>query len=458
MTLPALTESRPFRLTTVTTMYVAQGIQLGLIDTAFPAYMAAHGVSPVAIGAFLSASTLPWTFKLVYAPLMERYTFLAMGRRRPWILAGTAGGAASYTAMALVPDPLGHLGLLTALMVGGSLLIALQDIATDALTVDVFPPDEHGRANGLMWGGKVLGAAGTIVAAAWLLGTVGVSATFALAGLATLAFAAIPLLVRERPGERLLPWTSGASSPEAQALHLPGWAAIGRGLRRAMLLPASLLGAAIGFLMGVNDGFFDVFGPAFTVQSLGWTDTAFSNTMATAKLAGGVVGMVGGGLLITWLGPTRTLRAALFLAAGVGVAMALSAPLWSTPLVAQAYLLLTAMALTLAVIALFATCMAMCWKPVAAVQFALFMATQNAGYVIGAALTGPAMESLTDAQALLVAGAFSVVAALLLLRVDLAAHGARVEALDANKVRPPAGAVPGAAALRALPIEKDAPL
>src|SRR5690606_38703574 len=118
----------------------------------------------------------------------------------------------------------------------------------------------------------------------------------------------------------------------------------------------------------------------------------------------------------------------------------------------------TALALTLAVIALFATCMALCWKPVAAVQFALFMATQNAGYVIGAALTGPALESLTDTQALLVAGAFPVAAALLLLRVDLAAHGGRVEALGAEKARPPAGTVPGAVALRTLPLEQDAPL
>ena len=45
----SLSGSRPLRLTTVTAMYVAQGIQIGLLVTAFPAYMAAHGVSPVAI-------------------------------------------------------------------------------------------------------------------------------------------------------------------------------------------------------------------------------------------------------------------------------------------------------------------------------------------------------------------------------------------------------------------------
>jgi PAT family beta-lactamase induction signal transducer AmpG len=427
--LPALSESRPLRLTTVTAMYVAQGIQIGLLMVAFPAYMAAHDVSPVVIGGWISALTLPWTLKLLYAPLMERYTFLAMGRRRPWMLAGTVGGAAGYAAMALVPDPLAQFALLTALMVGGSLFLALQDIATDALAIDVVPLDEQGRANGLMWGGKVLGTAGTAAAGTWLFADVGVPATFAAAALATVVFALIPLLVRERPGERLLPWSAGAPSAEAEALQLHGWAPIGRSLRRVALLPASLLAALAGFVLQVNGGFFEAFGPVFTVQSLGWTDAAFSNTMAVAKLVGGIVGMVGGGLLVKWLGRTRAMRAALFATAAVGVAMGLAAPLWSSPLVAQAYLLLFVTAHTLATIAFFATCMAVCWKPVAAVQFALYMAISNVGLMVGSAMMGPLVASLTDAQALFVTAAVPVAAALLLLRVDVAAHVARVGAL-----------------------------
>ena len=118
--MPALSESRPLRLTFVTAMYVAQGVQYGLLIIAIPAYLAARGASPVAIGGFISAAVLPWTLKLLYAPLMERYTVLAMGRRRPWILAGTLGTAVGYAAMTLVPDPLANLGLLTGVMVGGS--------------------------------------------------------------------------------------------------------------------------------------------------------------------------------------------------------------------------------------------------------------------------------------------------------------------------------------------------
>ena len=419
-------------------MYVAQGIQIGLLVTAFPAYLAAHGVSPVAIGGWISALILPWTLKLVYAPLMERYTFLAMGRRRPWILAGTLGAAAGYAAMALVPDPLAHLGLLTGIMVGGSLFLALQDIATDALAIDIVPLDEQGRANGLMWGGKALGAAAAAALGAWSFGTAGVSATFAVAGVATLAFASVPLLLRERPGERLLPWTAGAPSPEAEAIQLTGWAAIGRSLVRVVFLPASLLTALVGFGLNVSEGFFEGFGPVFTVQSLGWTDAAFSNTMAVAKLVGGVVGMLGGGLLVSWLGRTRAIRVASLAVTAIGVAMGLAAPFWGSPLVVRAYLMLFVTAQTLATIAFFATCMALCWKRVAAVQFGLFMAIANLGLMAGSALMGPLVEATTDAQALFVVAVLPVAVGLLTLRVDVATHVSRVEALGRPAARPAA--------------------
>ncbi len=314
--LPALSESRSLRLTTVTAMYVAQGIQIGLLVVALPAYMASQGVSAVAIGGFISALILPWTLKMFYAPFMERYTFLAMGRRRPWVILGTLGGATGYFTMSLIADPLGHLGLLTGVMVAGSLFLALQDISTDALTIDVVPLDEQPRANGLMWGGKVLGGAGTAAGAGWLLNAVGVSTTLVVAGCVTAAFALVPILVRERPGERLLPWTAGAASEAAAAVQLKSWAVIGRSLRRVLLMPASLLGAFVGFVMSMNQGFAEALGPVFTVQHLGWVDTSFSNMIAVAGLVGGLVGMIGGGLLVHRLGRARAIQAALLVLAG----------------------------------------------------------------------------------------------------------------------------------------------
>ncbi|MEM1116424.1 MAG: MFS transporter [Bacteroidota bacterium] len=430
--LPALSASRPLRLTFVTAMYVAQGVQYGLLIIAIPAYLAAQGASPVAIGGFISAAVLPWTLKLLYAPLMERYTVLAMGRRRPWILAGTLGAALGYAAMTLVPDPLANLGLLTGAMVGGSLFLALQDIATDALTIDVIPLAEQPFANGLMWGGKVLGVAGTSAGGAWLLGAVGLSGTLTVAAGVTLAFLLLPLLVRERPGERLLPWTRGAASPEARALQLDGWRNIGQSLRRVFVLPASLLAATAGFAILLHQGLFDAYGPVFAVQHLGWTATAFSNAKAAGTLVGGLIGMVGGGWLVQWLGRARAVRAAMFVLVIVAVAMALAAPVWRTALVVEAYLLLWLTAQVLAQIAFFAVCMALCWKPVAGVQFSLYMAIGNLGLVAGSAMMGPLVAVLSPPQMFAAMAVVPTVAALVLLRVDVAAHVDRLAALDAT--------------------------
>ena len=135
-------------------------------------------------------------------------------------------------------------------------------------------------------------------------------------------------------------------------------------------------------------------------------------------------------MLVTWLGRTRAIRVAALSTAAVGVAMGLAAAFWSSPLVTQAYLLLFVTAQTLAVIAFFATCMALCWKRVAAVQFGLFMAVGNLGLMAGSALMGPLVEATTDAQALFAMAAVPVAVALLTLRVDVATHVASVEAFD----------------------------
>lgn len=59
--MPALSQSRTSRFALVIAMYFAQGIQIGLLVFALPAYMAAQDISALVIGGFISAVTLPWT-------------------------------------------------------------------------------------------------------------------------------------------------------------------------------------------------------------------------------------------------------------------------------------------------------------------------------------------------------------------------------------------------------------
>jgi len=86
-------------------LYVAQGIPYGFVTVTFASYLAEQGKPVAAIGTITALSTLPWAFKWVWGPLIDRWGFPAMGRRRPWILGAQFGMILSILAMALVPEP-----------------------------------------------------------------------------------------------------------------------------------------------------------------------------------------------------------------------------------------------------------------------------------------------------------------------------------------------------------------
>jgi PAT family beta-lactamase induction signal transducer AmpG len=79
--------------------------------------------------------------------------------------------AVSFMAMAMLPDPLNNISLLTAVGFCVSLFITFQDIATDALVIDIVPMDQQAKANGFMWGSKIAGTAASLATGTWLLTT-----------------------------------------------------------------------------------------------------------------------------------------------------------------------------------------------------------------------------------------------------------------------------------------------
>jgi PAT family beta-lactamase induction signal transducer AmpG len=74
--------------------------------------MAMQGKSPTEIGSFIGIIGIPWSFKIFIAPIMDRYTFLPMGRKRPWILVGQLGLVISLIGASLINNPLNNLTLL----------------------------------------------------------------------------------------------------------------------------------------------------------------------------------------------------------------------------------------------------------------------------------------------------------------------------------------------------------
>jgi PAT family beta-lactamase induction signal transducer AmpG len=88
---PALSDSSLWRYIAFTALYMAQGLPAGLLALAIPAWLAKQGMGTAEIGIYLGIIGLPWSLKFVAGPIMDRFSFLSMGRRRPWILAAQLG-------------------------------------------------------------------------------------------------------------------------------------------------------------------------------------------------------------------------------------------------------------------------------------------------------------------------------------------------------------------------------
>src|SRR3954468_21498544 len=73
------------RLAVVAVLGFASGLPLALTGQAMQAWLSTSGVDIATIG-FLSIVGLPYTFKFLWAPLMDRFELPWLGRRRGWIV------------------------------------------------------------------------------------------------------------------------------------------------------------------------------------------------------------------------------------------------------------------------------------------------------------------------------------------------------------------------------------
>lgn len=152
-----LADSTRVRFGSASMMYFAQGIPQGLLGIAIPAWLASLGVSAGEIASYLAVIVLPWAFKLVAGPFMDRFEFLPMGRRRPWVLGAQLGLTLSFLALTLVRQPDEQMGLLMLIGVLVNSFAATQDVAVDGMAIDLTPVAEQGRLNAFMSFGKAIG-------------------------------------------------------------------------------------------------------------------------------------------------------------------------------------------------------------------------------------------------------------------------------------------------------------
>jgi PAT family beta-lactamase induction signal transducer AmpG len=420
--LPALSTSSLCRYLAFTGLYMAQGLPAGLLAVAIPAWLAKQDMGTAEIGIYLGIMGLPWSLKLIAGPLMDRFAFLPMGRRRPWVLFAQLGIVLSFWLMSVLPDPINHLYWLAGLGFVINIFTSFQDVAVDGLAIEVLPSDQQARANGFMWGGKIVGFAASSAGGSLLLNHYGFQAAFLVLSLGVVFIFVLPLVFRERPGERLLPWTSGRSSQQALKLQVSKWLDIWRSLFGAMWLPTNRLTVLGFFCYAVGEGIMHATFPVLFVKELGWTDTDYSQLMATTRLVGGLSGMQLGAFVIGRLGRVRTILIAGTLLVLAYISMGFLNHLWTTRTTMMAFVFAKDILGVTIVIAYLATCMDLCSQRVAASQFAIFMALANLGNTTGEALTGPIDALLDYTQIFFAIAAIKIIALAFFYLVDLKAH------------------------------------
>lgn len=428
--LPVLSTHTFFRYFSFAILYVAQGVPEGITYFAIPAWMAMNGKSPGEIGSFVGVLGIPWSFKFLIAPLMDRYTFLPMGRRRSWVLLGQLGLVVSFLMLGLVPDPLNNLSLL---MAGGfmvSFFGAFQDVATDGMAIDMVPVHEQARANGLMWGAKIMGISGSLFAGTWIINHYGLrEATIALAMIVALIML-VPLLIRERPGEKILPWSKGGASAEAVSMQLDSFAKIFKSLFQVFFLPSSLFMGVSFFLFNMCISLLETMLPVFTIQEIGWTNEKYSNLFSSTSLLAGFLGIIAGGALADFFGKRRMMSIYLFLFAAVMVAMSVFKSYWGTEHFITGFMGLYYTLYVFISIASFAIGMQLCWTRISATQFTLYMALSNVGRSVGAALLGPLKANLPWEDIFLVVAVISVGSLLFVMILRIKKHLVSVDELE----------------------------
>jgi Major Facilitator Superfamily. len=135
------------RLLAVLFLGFASGLPLALTGQAMQAWLSVAGVDIATIG-FLGLVGIPYTFKFLWAPLMDRFELPWLGRRRGWLvltqlmLAGVLMWMASVSPVA---TPL----LFAAAALAVAFFSASQDIVIDAYRTDVLPANERGLGSSL---------------------------------------------------------------------------------------------------------------------------------------------------------------------------------------------------------------------------------------------------------------------------------------------------------------------
>lgn len=353
------------KLLWVAAFYFASGFPFGIATELLPVYYRQRGVSLTDIG-LLSIIALPWTFKFLWAPLVDR-----VGTYKRWLLGVQIGLATTMLAL-LIADPVRAMPLLWVVLIAMATLSATQDIVVDASTIRLLDTHEYGAANGMR---VTAYRVAMLVAGGVLLGTAGVvgwTTIFVIAAAIMLVLAAVATTI---------PGTDAPPAPTAGGLR-----DLVDPLRELLTLPAAA--ALLVFVLTFKLGDISL----IPMTKPFWVDRGFSTEAIGAATTVGIVAAIAGAIV----GGALTTRWGIFTALwSLGAVQALSnlgywaaSQMPAVPSVLYGAILLEQFTMGLGTAAFLSFLMSLCSKRYAATQYALLSALFRLGGTVAGTISG----------------------------------------------------------------------
>lgn len=271
----------------------SSGLPLFILLTLLQAWLAKSGLSIKSLGLF-ALVMFPYTWKFLWAPLMDRYSFPLLGRRRGW-MALTQISLFFCIGFLGWLDPVTELTMIAVLTTVIAFLSSSQDIVVDAFRRELLPDEEQGlgsaiHVNAYRVSGMVPGALSLILAdmMSWS-GVFWVTAAFMLPGLLC------TLVISE-------PKIHGAPPKTIrEAVVLPFTEFIGRAGWKSALFILSFI-----FLYKLGDSLATALATKFYLD-LGFSMTQIGVIAKTTGFWASLIGGLLGGIWIIGLGINRAL-------------------------------------------------------------------------------------------------------------------------------------------------------
>ena len=413
----SLEESYKSRVLTLCALYVAQGIPWGFMTVTFVTYLALEGVGAAKLALLLTLGTLPWSLKFLWGPVIDRYQYREMGRRRPWILAAQTGMILFLSAILLVPDPASNVLLVSIMFCVYNIFTSLQDVSTDALAVDILRPSEIEQVNSYMFTSKSIGGIIGGAGIGSVINILGIKGSIVLQIPILIAIMLVPIFMTERPGEKRFPWSESTGIEIPGANETQDFKEIIGKIKTAFTIKAAQLGILLSLTVSLSFFLIPVL-PLLFVRELGWTEELFNQTKGGVILIITMLGYLVGGQLGKRLGGKATI---IYAAVGTAITTTIwgmTEGLWSSGAFMMTIWSIRTFGWAVVMINIYSLMMKVTWGEVGGTQFTGYMAMMNLSAIIGYQLAKPIASRFDYPTLFVIAAVLETLVVLAVLFID----------------------------------------